>query len=117
MTPARHPDLCPTCRLIHPPMTPCVDAQAAAMTDLLGKVGRIHTCRCGVPTFWVTAIGGKTIQYNRGGLDHSRTCKAIAMHPFHEPMPDTVEAWNAAMADVLLRVGGIDQCDCGLPIF
>jgi hypothetical protein len=66
--------ICEACKLDHPPMTPCGDAQAAAMAALLLRCGRIDRCDCGETIYWMRHLSGNTAPYTKQGLVHFKNC-------------------------------------------
>jgi hypothetical protein len=73
-------DKCPKCKLIHPPLVDCVEAQAAAMRSLLLRVGTLDKCDClddnGNPTpiVWIRTATGNSAPYTLAGLIHFADC-------------------------------------------
>ena len=68
---------CRTCYLVHPPMTTCLEASAANILALLGRIGKQAVCAgCTRPIFWVTHTNGKRTPYTESGLNHFIDCPA-----------------------------------------
>lgn len=67
-------EICQTCNLPHPPLTPCADAQAEAMKQLLLMCGTVDTCDCGKTIYWMRHSSGRKAPYTVAGLIHFRDC-------------------------------------------
>ncbi len=87
---------CPGCRLIHPPMVECVEAQKNAMSTLLMRIADIGRCRaCGVTLYWVRHITGAPTPYTAAGLVHFADCphadrfRKKKVEPAHATQPAT----------------------------
>lgn len=66
---------CPDCRLVHPPMVTCAQAQAENMLKFLIRIGHEAVCTgCLRKIYWVTHLNGKRTPYTDAGLNHFIDC-------------------------------------------
>lgn len=67
--------LCEKCKLPHPPLVDCVEAQAQQMKKLLLLIGDVGQCsRCHATIFWLRHSNGKAAAYTEAGLNHFVDC-------------------------------------------
>jgi hypothetical protein len=66
---------CTSCRLVHPPIATCAEAQSVAMLGLLHRIGKQDSCRgCAKTIYWVRHANGANTPYTEVGLNHFIDC-------------------------------------------
>lgn len=63
-----------------PSRQPAIDPEAVELQNrieaILSQCGSFASCKsCLQPIYWMSAIGGKKVPYDRNGLAHSGTCQ------------------------------------------
>ncbi len=72
-------NLCPICKLVHEPTSPCTVSLQSVITMLLKNVGEPGHCKgCREPIFWVVHRNGKKTPYDPAGLNHFVSCAQAA---------------------------------------
>ncbi len=67
-------EICKDCHVPHPPLVECREALLANIRQVMLRIGKVDTCKCGLTVYWIRHLSGKQAPYTAAGLIHFVDC-------------------------------------------